>query len=164
MQYTTTALTSKEVDKFSSSVSICPKRLCFIVLEQGSTHGIMNTLLCSPSMESELTRRYGVWVKAVIECIPPKAAYSLIIKKASISTFLGQWLQESPFHYCPIITFQYLHSFTSLFTGMVSEWCCQWPMSELYKPISWCTKPFRAHSAPLMSVRPVSCCSLKARY
>lgn len=54
-QYTTTTLTSKESGKFSSSVIICPKRLCFAVLEQGSILGCMYILLCSPSTEPELT-------------------------------------------------------------------------------------------------------------
>lgn len=101
VQHATTTLTSKEIDKFPSSVSICPKRFHFIVLEQGSRHGVMNILLCSPSTESELTCRYKVWVKAVTECIPHKVANSLIMKKASINAFLGQWLQESSFSLLP---------------------------------------------------------------
>lgn len=39
----------------SSSVPRCC--LCVAVLEQGNIHGFMNTPLCSPSRESELTHR-----------------------------------------------------------------------------------------------------------
>lgn len=51
------------------------------------------------------------WVKAVTECVPPKAAHSLIMKKASINTFLGQWLQKSSFSLLP---YHYLSTPTKL--------------------------------------------------
>lgn len=41
------------------------------------------------------------WGKAVTGCVPPKTAHSLIMKKASINTFLGQWLQRSSFALLP---------------------------------------------------------------
>lgn len=57
----------------------------------------MSTLLCSPIAESELTHTYELWLRAAIERATHKEAYSLIMKKASINTCLGQRLQRSSF-------------------------------------------------------------------
>lgn len=50
----------------------------------------MSTLLSSPIAESELTHTYELWLRAAIEHATHKEAYSLIMKKASINTCLGQ--------------------------------------------------------------------------
>lgn len=95
------------------------------------------------------------WVKAVTECASPKVAHSLIMKKASINTFLGQWLQRSSFSPLPNHYLSAPRGLPELFTGVISELCCEWPMPSF-------THPSRGEQSPLEHTKPTLCQSGQA--